>query len=120
MTLPSLRTPVSSLSGGQRQAIAVGRAVLWGSRIVVLDEPTAALGVQQTAMVYDLIRTLRDRGISVVLISHNMVDVFAIADRITVLRLGANAGVFDAAVARPSDVVAAITGSDAIVGGGRR
>ena len=68
-------------------------------------------------MVYDLIRTLRDRGISVVLISHNMVDVFAIADRITVLRLGANAGVFDAAVARPSDVVAAITGSDAIVGG---
>jgi len=120
VTLPSLRTPVSSLSGGQRQAIAVGRAVLWGSRIVVLDEPTAALGVQQTAMVYDLIRTLRDRGISVILISHNMVDVFAIADRITVLRLGANAGVFDAAVSRPSDVVAAITGSDAIVGGGRR
>jgi D-xylose transport system ATP-binding protein len=120
VTLPSLATPVSSLSGGQRQAIAVGRAVLWGSRTVVLDEPTAALGVQQTATVYELVRTLRDRGISVVLISHNMVDVFAIADRVTVLRLGCNAGVFDTATARPQDVIAAITGSDAVVAGSRR
>jgi D-xylose transport system ATP-binding protein len=120
VTIPSLATPVSSLSGGQRQAIAVGRAVLWGSRIVVLDEPTAALGVQQTATVYELVGTLRDRGISVVLISHNMVDVFAIADRVTVLRLGTNAGVFDTAAARPQDVIAAITGSDAVVAGGRR
>ena len=114
VTLPSLRAQVATLSGGQRQAIAVGRAVLWGSRIVVLDEPTAALGVQQTAMVYRLVRTLKERGISVVLISHNMVDVFEVADRVTVLRLGANAGVFDTSTDKPSDVIAAITGSDAI------
>ncbi len=114
VTLPSLRAQVATLSGGQRQAIAVGRAVLWGSRIVVLDEPTAALGVQQTAMVYGLIRTLRDRGMSVILISHNMVDVFEVADRVTVLRLGANAGVFDTSISNPIDVIAAITGSDAI------
>jgi len=114
VTLPSLRTQVGTLSGGQRQSIAVGRAVLWGSKLVVLDEPTAALGVQQTAMVYRLIRTLKERGISVVLISHNMVDVYEVADRVTVLRLGANAGVFDTRTSTPQDVIAAITGSDAI------
>jgi len=114
VTLPSLRTHVGTLSGGQRQSIAVGRAVLWGSKLVVLDEPTAALGVQQTAMVYRLIRTLKERGISVVLISHNMVDVYEVADRVTVLRLGANAGVFDTRTSTPQDVIAAITGSDAI------
>jgi D-xylose transport system ATP-binding protein len=114
VTLPSLRAHVGTLSGGQRQSIAVGRAVLWGSKLVVLDEPTAALGVQQTAMVYRLIRTLKERGISVVLISHNMVDVYEVADRVTVLRLGANAGVFDTRTSTPQDVIAAITGSDAI------
>ena len=114
VTLPSLRTHVGTLSGGQRQSIAVGRAVLWGSQIVVLDEPTAALGVQQTAMVYRLIRTLKERGISVILISHNMVDVYQVADRVTVMRLGANAGVFDTKTSTPQDVIAAITGSDAI------
>jgi D-xylose transport system ATP-binding protein len=114
VTLPSLRTQVASLSGGQRQAIAVGRAVLWGSKIVVLDEPTAALGVQQTAMVYRLIRTLKERGISVILISHNMVDVFEVADRVTVLRLGQGAGVFDTTTDTPQDVIGAITGSGAI------
>jgi D-xylose transport system ATP-binding protein len=114
VTLPSLRAHVGTLSGGQRQSIAVGRAVLWGSKLVVLDEPTAALGVQQTAMVYRLIRTLKERGISVVLISHNMVDVYEVADRVTVLRLGANAGVFDTRASTPQDVIAAITGSDAI------
>ena len=111
VTLPSLSTKVASLSGGQRQAIAVGRAVLWGSRIVVMDEPTAALGVQQTAMVYRLIRSLKERGISVILISHNMVDVFEVADRVTVMRLGRTAGVFDTAQDSPSDVIAAITGA---------
>jgi len=114
VTLPSLRTHVGTLSGGQRQSIAVGRAVLWGSQIVVLDEPTAALGVQQTAMVYRLIRTLKERGISVILISHNMVDVYEVADRVTVMRLGANAGVFDTRTSTPQDVIAAITGSNAI------
>jgi D-xylose transport system ATP-binding protein len=120
VTLPSLGTPVASLSGGQRQAIAVGRAVLWGSRVVVLDEPTAALGVQQTATVYRLIRTLSERGVSVVVISHNMVDVFQLADRITVLRLGRGAGVFDPRESTPQDVIAAITGGDVVpLGGGR-
>jgi D-xylose transport system ATP-binding protein len=109
--LPVLDKPVSELSGGQRQAIAVSRAALWGSRIVLLDEPTAALGVAQTAMVYDLIRRLRDRGLAVVVISHNMADVFAVADRITVLRLGRNAGEFRPDVNSTDDVVAAITGS---------
>ncbi|NMO53935.1 sugar ABC transporter ATP-binding protein [Actinoplanes sp. TBRC 11911] len=109
--LPVLDKPVSALSGGQRQAIAVSRAALWGSRIVLLDEPTAALGVAQTVMVYDLIHRLRDRGLAVVVISHNMADVFAVADRITVLRLGRNAGEFRPGRDSTDDVVAAITGS---------
>lgn len=111
-TLPDLEKPVSALSGGQRQAIAVSRAALWGSRVVLLDEPTAALGVAQTAMVYDLVRRLRDRGLGVVVISHNMADVFAVADRITVLRLGRNAGEFTPMDSTPDRVVAAITGAD--------
>lgn len=114
--LPTLDKPVSALSGGQRQAIAVSRAALWGSRVVLLDEPTAALGVAQTAMVYKLVRGLRDRGLAVVVISHNMADVFAVADRIVVLRLGRNAGEFTPATTRPDEVVAAITGSNAIGG----
>ncbi|GAA2372897.1 ATP-binding cassette domain-containing protein [Dactylosporangium salmoneum] len=120
VTLPALSAPVAALSGGQRQAIAVGRAVLWGSKVVVLDEPTAALGVQQTATVYRLIRTLSERGVSVVLISHNMVDVFELADRITVLRLGEGAGVFTPSEATPQDVIAAITGGNVVPLGGRR
>ena len=112
--LPALDQPVATLSGGQRQAIAVSRAALWGSKVVLLDEPTAALGVAQTAMVYDLVRRLRDRGLAVVLISHNMADVFAVADRITVLRLGRNAGDFRPGHDSPDDVVAAITGSRAV------
>jgi D-xylose transport system ATP-binding protein len=109
--LPVLDRPVSALSGGQRQAIAVSRAALWGSKIVLLDEPTAALGVAQTLMVYDLIRRLRDRGLAIVVISHNMADVFAVADRVTVLRLGRNAGEFVPGRDSSDDVVAAITGS---------
>ena len=116
--LPVLDQPVSALSGGQRQAIAVSRAALWGSKVVLLDEPTAALGVAQTAMVYGLVRKLRDRGLGVVVISHNMADVFAVADRICVLRLGRNAGEFSPSESTPDQVVAAITGSDAIVGNG--
>ncbi|MCG2801746.1 MAG: ATP-binding cassette domain-containing protein [Cellulomonas sp.] len=115
--LPVLTSPVSALSGGQRQAIAVSRAALWGSRVVLLDEPTAALGVAQTAMVYRLVRGLRDRGLAVVVISHNMADVFEVADRIVVLRLGRNAGEFDPCSAHPNDVVAAITGSTAAAAG---
>jgi D-xylose transport system ATP-binding protein len=114
-TIPVLDKPVSALSGGQRQAIAVSRAALWGSRVVLLDEPTAALGVAQTAMVYDLVRRLRDRGLAVIVISHNMADVFAVADRIVVLRLGRNNGQFVPSESTPDQVVAAITGSNQVL-----
>jgi D-xylose transport system ATP-binding protein len=82
---------VTSLSGGQRQTVAIAKAVLWNSKVVVLDEPTAALGVAQTAQVLDLVRRLADRGLAVVLISHNMTDVLQVADRINVLYLGESA-----------------------------
>jgi ABC-type sugar transport system ATPase subunit len=87
-TVRSIRQPVGSLSGGQRQSVAVARAVMWNSRLVVMDEPTAALGVTQTAQVLDLIRRLRDRGLAVMLVSHNLNDVFTVADRVAVLYLG--------------------------------
>ena len=90
-TLKSVRQRVASLSGGQRQTVAIAKAVLWNSRVVVLDEPTAALGVAQTAQVLDLVRRLADRGVAVVLISHNMVDVLQVADEIAVMYLGRSA-----------------------------
>jgi ABC-type sugar transport system ATPase subunit len=87
-TVRSVRQPVASLSGGQRQAVAIAKAVLWNSRLVIMDEPTAALGVQQTEMVLELVRRLADRGLAVLIVSHNLNDVFEIADRIAVLYLG--------------------------------
>jgi len=87
-TVRSIRQPVASLSGGQRQSVAVAKAVMWNSKLVIMDEPTAALGVVQTRMVLDLIKRLRDRGLSVMVISHNLTDVFEVADRIAVLYLG--------------------------------
>ncbi len=87
-TVRSVRQQVSSLSGGQRQTVAIAKAVLWNSKLVILDEPTAALGVAQTAQVLELVRRLADNGLAVVLISHNMNDVFAVADRIAALYLG--------------------------------
>jgi ABC-type sugar transport system ATPase subunit len=87
-TVRSIRQPVASLSGGQRQSVAVAKAVMWNSKVVLLDEPTAALGVVQTQMVLDLVRRLRDRGLAVMVISHNLNDVFEVADRIAVLHLG--------------------------------
>jgi ABC-type sugar transport system ATPase subunit len=87
-TVRSIRQPVASLSGGQRQSVAIAKAVLWNSRFVIMDEPTAALGVAQTSMVLDLVRQLADRGLAVMIVSHNMNDVFAVADRIAVLHLG--------------------------------
>ena len=98
-TVKSVRQRVSSLSGGQRQTVAIAKAVLWNSKVVVLDEPTAALGVAQTAQVLDLVRRLADRGLAVVLISHNMSDVLQVADQISVLYLGETA-----AQVRRSDV----------------
>jgi ABC-type sugar transport system ATPase subunit len=87
-TIQSIRQPVAALSGGQRQSVAIARSVLWKSRLVIMDEPTAALGVAQTAVVLDLIRRLAARGVAVIVISHNMNDVFSVADRIAVLHLG--------------------------------
>ena len=87
-TVKSVRTPVASLSGGQRQTVAIAKAVLWNSKVVLLDEPTAALGVAQTRQVLDLVRRLAEQGLGVVLISHNMNDVFEVADRIATLYLG--------------------------------
>ncbi len=87
-TVRSIRQPVASLSGGQRQSVAVAKAVMWNSKLVILDEPTAALGVNQTRQVLDLVRRLRDNGLAVMLISHNLNDVFEVADRIAVMHLG--------------------------------
>ncbi len=87
-TVRSIRQPVASLSGGQRQSVAVAKAVMWNSKVVLLDEPTAALGVVQTGMVLNLVRRLRDRGLAVMVISHNLNDVFQVADRIAILHLG--------------------------------
>ena len=105
-----IRVPVAMLSGGQRQSVAIARALVSDPRVAILDEPTAALGVEQTAQVLDLIRRLRDRGLAVLVISHNLADVRAISDRIVVLRLGRNAGEFRTAESTPEAVVAAITG----------
>ena len=96
-TLRSIRQPVASLSGGQRQAIAVAKAVMWNSKLVILDEPTAALGVAQTKQVLELVRRLADHGLAVIMVSHNLNDVFAVADRIVVLRLGRTVAEGDAA-----------------------
>jgi D-xylose transport system ATP-binding protein len=108
-TLQSVRTPVASLSGGQRQTVAIARAVLWNSKVVILDEPTAALGVAQTEQVLLLVRRLADRGLGVVLISHNMNDVMQVADDVAVLYLGQMVAQVQAADVTHSQVVELIT-----------
>lgn len=108
-TLRSVRTPVAGLSGGQRQAIAVAKAVMWNSKLVILDEPTAALGVAQTRQVLDLVRRLADKGLAVVIISHNLHDIFEVSDRITVLRLGQIVKEYLTAETNQQEVVHAIT-----------
>jgi D-xylose transport system ATP-binding protein len=110
-TIANVRAKVASLSGGQRQAVAIARAAMWDSKLVILDEPTAALGVQQTEQVLALIRRLRDHGLGVVVISHNLHEVFSIADRIIVLRLGRRVATFRHGATTPDEVVAAITGA---------
>ncbi|HEY3681592.1 MAG TPA: ATP-binding cassette domain-containing protein [Streptosporangiaceae bacterium] len=109
--IPTVRVPVAALSGGQRQTVAIARSLLGEPKVVILDEPTAALGVAQTAEVLNLIERLRDEGHGVVMISHNMADVQAVADTVAVLRLGRNNGVFDAAATSSEEIVAAITGA---------
>jgi D-xylose transport system ATP-binding protein len=111
VTITDVRAEVGTMSGGQRQQVAIARSLLGDPRVVILDEPSAALGVRQTAQVLDLIERLRDQGHGVVLVSHNLANVFAVADRIYVLRLGRQAGDFDAANVTQDQVVAAITGA---------
>jgi D-xylose transport system ATP-binding protein len=113
-TIRSIRQTVASLSGGQRQSIAVARAVMWNSRLVILDEPTAALGVAQTRQVLDLVKRLATNGLAVILISHNLHDIFEVADRITVLRLGRAVSELNAGEVTQNEVVSAITAGVAI------
>jgi D-xylose transport system ATP-binding protein len=108
-TISSIRQPVVSLSGGQRQSVAVARAVMWNSRVVILDEPTAALGVAQTRQVLDLVKRLAEQGLAVVLISHNLHDIFEVGNRITVLRLGRKVGVYEREQTTQQQIVEAIT-----------
>jgi D-xylose transport system ATP-binding protein len=112
VTITDVRAEVGTMSGGQRQQVAISRALLGEPKVMVLDEPTAALGVRQTALVLDLIKRVRDQGQGVVLVSHNLANVFAVADRIFVLRLGKTAGDFKSADVSEERVVAAITGAD--------
>ena len=108
-TINSVRQTVAGLSGGQRQSVAVAKAVMWNSRVVILDEPTAALGVAQTRQVLDLVKRLGEQGLAVVLVSHNLHDIFEVADTITVLRLGQNVAVHKRADVTQTQVVEAIT-----------
>jgi D-xylose transport system ATP-binding protein len=110
--IPSVRSVVASLSGGQRQCIAVARTILRNPKVVLLDEPTAALGVAQTRQVLNLIKRLREQGLAVVVISHNLHDVFEVVDRVTVMRLGQRAGVFSIKATTPEKIIAAITGAE--------
>ncbi|MEV0938529.1 ATP-binding cassette domain-containing protein [Streptomyces phaeochromogenes] len=109
--IPSVRIPIASLSGGQRQTVAIARSMLGAPKLVILDEPTAALGVEQTAQVLDLVERLRERGHAVLLISHNMADVKAVADKVAVLRLGRNNGVFEVKTTSQEEIISAITGA---------
>jgi D-xylose transport system ATP-binding protein len=111
-TVQSVRLPVASMSGGQRQSVAVAKAVLWNSKLVILDEPTAALGVAQTRQVLDLTRRLAEQGLGVILISHNMTEVMEVADTITVLRLGQTVAELKKSDTTQRDVIEAITAGE--------
>ncbi len=109
--IPTVRIPIASLSGGQRQTVAIARSLLGDPKIIILDEPTAALGVAQTAEVLNLVERLRENGHGVIMISHNMADVMAVADTVAVLRLGRNNGFFPVGQVTTEDIIAAITGA---------
>jgi D-xylose transport system ATP-binding protein len=109
--IPDVRMPVAALSAGQRQAVAISHSLMAAPKVLLLDEPTAALGVEQTSHLLDLIEELRDRGLAVLLISHNMGDIKAVADRVAVLRLGRNNGLFDVNTTSQEQIISAITGA---------
>ncbi len=110
--IPDLRKPIRQLSGGQRQAVAIARAVYWNARLMIMDEPTAALGVPEQLKVLQLVRTLRERRIPVILISHNMQDVFAVADRVIVMRRGNNVGERLVKETNDSEIVSLMIGAE--------
>lgn len=118
MNVPPIDAPVAALSGGQRQAIAIARAAAWGSKLIIMDEPTAALGVGETAAVEEVIRGLRDQGYGLLIISHNLDQVFRLADRITVLRRGRYVGSRMTSETTPEEIVAMITGAQTGMGAG--
>ncbi|ARF59275.1 ATP-binding cassette domain-containing protein [Streptomyces gilvosporeus] len=109
--MPGVRLPVASLSGGQRQTVAISRSLLGAPRLVLLDEPTASLGIEQTSQVLDMVDQLRERGLGVLLVSHNMGDVKAVADWVAVLRLGCNNGFFDVTSTSHEQIISSITGA---------
>lgn len=111
VNIPTVRAQVRALSGGQRQAVAIGRAVGWGHRLIVMDEPTAALGVTETARIEGVIKGLRDRGLAVVLVSHSLDQVFRVSDRIVILRRGEKVGMRSTAATDADEIVSLITGS---------
>jgi len=110
--IPELRHPIRQLSGGQRQAVSIARAVYWNAHLMIMDEPTAALGVPEQLKVLELIRTLRNQGVPVILISHNMQDVFAVADRVIVMRRGSKAGEARISDTNENDVVGLMVGAE--------
>src|SRR6266567_6948037 len=110
--IPDLHSPIRQLSGGQRQAVSIARAVYWNARLMIMDEPTAALGVPEQLKVLELVRTLRNRGVPVILISHNMQDVFAVADRVIVMRRGSKAGEVRISDTNENDVVGMMVGAE--------
>lgn len=112
--IPSLTQQIRNLSGGQRQAVAIARSIYWNARLMIMDEPTAALGVAEQRKVLVLVRTLRDQGVPVIIISHNMQDVFAVADRIVILRRGRKVGELIAAETTPDEVVSLMVGAEAV------
>jgi simple sugar transport system ATP-binding protein len=118
INVPPINSPVAALSGGQRQAIAIARAAAWGSKVIIMDEPTAALGVAETAAVEEVIRGLRDQGFGVLMISHNLDQVFRLSDRIWVLRRGHFVGVRKTRETDPQEIVSMITGLSTILGSG--
>ena len=112
--VPSLTQQIRNLSGGQRQAVAIARSIYWNARLMIMDEPTAALGVAEQRKVLKLVRTLSEQGVPVIIISHNMQDVFAVADRIVIMRRGKKVGELEAAKTTPDEVVSLMVGAEAV------
>jgi simple sugar transport system ATP-binding protein len=112
--IPSLGQQIRNLSGGQRQAVAIARTIYWNAKLVIMDEPTAALGVSEQRKVLRLVRTLAEQGVPVLIISHNMQDVFAVSDRIVVMRRGRKVGELAAAKSTPDEVVSLMVGAEAV------